>query len=73
KYNQGRRNNCRRFPQGDKMKPKKRKTKFTLVLHKGILPDANYILSELNGIIPEFDGILPQTKEINLLKKARCK
>ena len=55
------------------MKPKKRKTKFTLVLHKGILPDANYILSELNGIIPEFDGILPQTKEINLLKKARCK
>ncbi len=55
------------------MKPKKRKTKFTLVLHKGILHDSNYILSELNGIIPKFNGILPQTKEINLLKKARCK
>ena len=55
------------------MKPKKLKTKFTLVLHKGIMPDSNCILSELNGIIPEFDGILPQTKKINLLKKARCK
>ena len=55
------------------MKPKKRKTKFTLVLPEGILPDSNCILSELNGMIPEFNGILPQIKEINLLKKARCK
>ena len=55
------------------MKPKKRKTKFTLVLHKGILPDSNYILSELNGIIPEFNGILPQIKEKKKKKKARCK
>ncbi|HNX03833.1 MAG TPA: hypothetical protein PLE33_00405 [Candidatus Cloacimonas sp.] len=55
------------------MKPQKRKTKFTFALHKGILPDSNCILSELNGIITEFNGILLQTKEINLLKKARCK
>ena len=55
------------------MKPKKRKTKFTLVLHQGNLPNSNCILSELNGNIPEINGILPQTKEINLLKKARCK
>ncbi len=27
-YKQERRDHCRRFPQGDKMKPKKRKTKF---------------------------------------------
>jgi len=55
------------------MKPQKRKTKFTLVLHQGNLPNSNCILSELNGNIPEINGILPQTKEINLLKKARCK
>ena len=55
------------------MKPQKRKTKFILVLHQGNLPNSHCILSELNGSIPEINGILPQTKEINLLKKARCK
>lgn len=55
------------------MKPQKRKTKFTLLLHQGNLSNSHCILSELNGNIPEINGILPQTKEINLLKKARCK